>query len=391
MIETVHQAPGRFDLTLDPNAPEAAKAVTARAFTAIIVTPAQISHPEKLTTANLLSLASYTGIHVARSRNRCTFSGYGPSWLLTLSRTASTATVSSRPFYDGSNASWIRNNVLRIGSSESNGITVGTISSSAAGGKTGKVQAGVTPLAVLNDVCRRFTREWRVNPDGTLDAAVAATLYPTVTTPTAIATPIGGGRDLNIDGLPSVGFVEADDWEDYNTTVTVTADSEAYTGTDTLGSVPYVNPFSSAAIVSRRVVTSPTANTDADCATIAAQQLARFDDVNREISLSTEAYTISDHVAAGDYIWCYDPDNDLYSTTNEVQYQGRLLRPAKVRVRAVREACDSTKGYYALSWNGSAQELLDLTPYVAFESADTTLELGEPRRLRPVTPTTIAG
>ena len=389
MIETVHQNPGRFTLTLDPSAPEAIRGLTARAFALIIVTPAPIGSPAKLTTANLLALASYTGVHTSRSRDRSTFSGYGPAWLLTLAKATATATVSSRPLYDGTNTSWIRNNVLRLGSSENNGITVGTITSAASPSKTGKVRAGATPLSILSDVCRRFSREWRVNPAGTLDVASESTLYPTKTTPTAIATPVGGGRDLNITGLPSVGFVEADDWDDYTTTVTVTADSETYTGSDTLGSVPYVDPFSATAVVSRRVVSSPTANTDADCATIASQQLARFDDVNREISLSTDAYSISDDVAAGDYIWCFDPDNDLYDTANEVLYQGRLLRPAKVRARAVSEACDASKGYYALTWNGSAQEIADLTPFVAFEDPSVTIELGEPRRRRPVTPTSI--
>lgn len=382
MIETVHQAPGRFDLALD-DPPEEIKALTSRAFAALIVTPAPIDHPDKIAYSSLLGLASYVGIHTGRDKARTTFSGYGPAWLLTLAKAASTASISSRPFYDGSNASWIRNNVLRIGSSENNGITVGTIPSSAAGAKTGKVLAGATPLSILNDVCRRFGREWRVNPNGTLDAAVTATLYPTATTPTALATPIGGGRDLNIAGLPAVAFDERDDWDDYTTTVTCNDSDETHTGTDTLGSTPYVNPFDATSIISRRVTTSTTADTNTDCATVAAAQLGRYDQPQRNITLSTDAYSISDSVDAGDYIYVYDVENDLYNTANPINFGGRVIYPQTVRVFGVRDGCSSEKGYYLRSWNGSAQELHDLTPYVAFENHKVTLDLGEPRRRRP--------
>lgn len=388
MIETVHQAPGSFDLALD-DPPEEIKALTSRAFAALIVTPAPIDHPDKIAVADLLSLASYTGIVTGRSKDRTQISGYGPAWLLTLAKAAASASVTSRPFYNGSNTSWIRNNVLRLGSSENNGLTVGTIASSAAGGKTGKVQAGATPLSILNDVCRRFSREWRINPDGTLDAAARATLWPSTTTPTVVATPIGGNRDLNIVGLPAVAFDERDDWDDYTTTVTVNDADETHTGSDTLGSTPYVNPFTASAIVSRRVVTSSTSDTNADCAVVATQQLGRFDQPQRDITLDTDAYSISDDVQAGDTIYVYDVENDLYNTANKVTFGGQVIYPQTVRVQGVRDNCSSEKGYYLRSWNGSAQKLHDLTPHVAFEDHKVTLDLGEPRRRRPPTAVTI--
>ena len=389
MIETVHQAPGRFGLAFD-NPPEEIRKLTARAFAALIVTPAPLARGDDYRYSDLLAMASYVGVVTGRSDDRTKISGYGPAYLLGLAKQDAAASVVARPLYDGSNPSWIRNFVLRLTSSENNGITVGTIASSASPTKTGKVLAGATPLSVLNDVCRRFSVEWRVNPAGTLDVAAQATLYPTATTPTAIATPKGGSRDLSIVGLSSVDFNEQDDWDTYTTTVTCNDDTAGtHSGTSSLGSVPYVNPYTSAAILSRRVVTSTTADTNADCATIAAQQLGRFDQVQRELTMTTDVYTISDSVDAGDYIWAFDPDNDLYDTTNEITYQGRPVWPVKVRVHAVQDACSAEKGYYLYSWNGTAMELCDLTPLVAFEDHSVSLELGEPRRLRPPTPTLI--
>ena len=373
MIETVLQAPGRFDLTLD-DPPEAIKALTSRAFAALIVTPAPLARGGDITTASLLGLASYTGIVHGRNKDRTQISGYGPAILLTKAVIASSASVSSRPMYDGTNTSWIRNNVLRLGSSENNGITVGTIASSAAGGVTGKVKAGQTPLEILGWVARRYGKSWRINPDGTLDVGNQATLWPSTTTPTVVATPIGGGRDLNIVGLPAVDFDERDDWDDYTTTVTVNDDDETHTGTDSLGTVPYVNPFDATSIVARKVFTSRNADTNGSCSTLATQKLGRYDQAQRDITLTTDAF---------------DVDNDLYDTTNKVTFGGQTIYPATVRVQGVRDACSSEKGYYLLSWNGSAQELHDLTPYVAFEDHKVSVDLGEPRRRRPATAVTI--
>lgn len=388
MIETVHQAPGRFDLALD-DPPEEIKALTSRAYAALIVTPTPIDHPDSIAYADLLDLASYTGIVRGRSKDRTEISGYGPAILLTLAVVETSATVTSRPMYDGSNTSWIRNNVLRLGSSENNGITVGSIASSSAAPTTGKVRAGQTPLDILGYVARRYSCNWRINPDGTLDVAAQATLWPSTTTPTVAATPIGGGRDLNITGLPTVSFDEADDWDDYCTTVTCNDSDETHTGSDTLGSVPYVNPFDATSIVARKVISSANADTNGSCATVAAQQLGRFDQPQRNITLSTDAYSISDSVEAGDTIYVFDVDNDLYNTANPVPFGGRIIYPQTVRVHAVRDNCSSEKGYYLRSWNGSSQELHDLTPYVAFEDHKVTLDLGEPRRRRAPSAVTI--
>lgn len=54
-----------------------------------------------------------------------------------------------------------------------------------------------------------------------------------------------------------------------------------------------------------------------------------------------------------------------------------------MRVNAMREPCTAAKGYYLLSWDGSGQEVHDLTPYVAYESPGVDLELGHPKRTRP--------
>lgn len=424
MIETVVQAPGRFDLAFD-DPPEDIKKLTTRAYSLLVVTPAPVD-AAGIGITNLKTVASYTGIVKGRGNDRASISGYGPAILLTGARQQKDQKIPKRPLYDGNNNSWIRNSVLRLGASESNGISVGTIASSATPTKPGNIKAGQTPLEVLNDVCRRFSRSWRVNPDGTLDVGTRATLWPTTTTPTAIATPLGGGKDFGITGLPSVEFDESDDWDDYTTQVvasftaddyefgvdyvandTVVASNGTYYecilahtssganlppnatywqsvepyGTASITS-PYLSPFNSSAIIERRVVDAKNASRVDDADDVASNQLDRFDQAQREIKISSDSWSVPDDVDAGDTIWVYDPENDLYDKGNQVAYQGRVVHPLAARVNAVRDACSEGRGYYLISYDGSAFVLDDLTPYVAYESPSVALEVGEPRRLR---------
>ena len=427
MIETVRQAPGRFDLALD-DPPGEIKDLTSRAFAALVVTPTHINH-RAYSVADMLGLAHYTGIMTRRSRARTRIEGYGPAWLLTRAVHEDDASVVARPVYDGSNPSWIRNHVLRLTTSQNNGIVAGTISSSASPTKKGKINAGDTPLDVLGQVCRMFNKEWRVNPDGTLDVGSTATLFPTYTTPTAIAAPLGGGRSLTKDELEGSEFEEADDWDDFTTEVVVAYRAEDYDwgrsyavgdtvttrlwtddfyeckvahtssafnqppnatywtavarySTSTSGSVALVNPFTADDIVARRTAAARNTADIGDAEEIGDRILARWDQSQQELSIDSTTHTISDTVAAGDYIWAYDPDLELYDTANQEYVAGRPVHPVKIRVHAVRDACSHGRGYYLISWNGSSQEVHDLTPYVAFEDPGVTLELGKPRRAR---------
>lgn len=425
MIETRHQAPGRFTIELD-NPPQRVRELTARFHAAVIVLPGRVNHPEKMSLAALYAAAQYVGVHTGREDGRCTLNGYGPAYLLTLARQPSDQTVSKRPLYNGGSTSWVRNNVLRVGVAESNGITAGPIMTAAAAAtptKGGKISAGQEPLETLGDVCRRFGKEWSCEK-GVLEVAARSSLFKV--TPTCVAAVKSSGSDLNVDGLEVVEFSERDDVDDFATEVAVpfTPDDFAYSvayevgdtvvvadgtfyecttahtssganqppsskwsavdpyGVATTGSVPYVNPFTGTALVSRRVVQARNATTYDDATDIATNQLARFDDVQRHITLSSDDFHIDGKVKAGDNIYAFDPGNDL-AGSDLVPFRGRVLPCATVRVRAVREAVDARKQVLLYSWDGSAQVLDDVTPWVAFEKRGQTLELGEPKRRRP--------
>lgn len=388
MINVQHQAPGAWDLTLDPHTPEEIKDLSARFNARLIVTPAWVDG-RSVGVASLIDIALYSGVLYEREKGRLDWHGHGLPILLGddhgLGNTWGTSfSVGSRPMYDGSNTSWIRDNVLRVGSGGAGGITVGTIASSAGSPKTGKITAGDTQRKVLGWVCRVYSKEWRINPDATLDVAAEATLWPSASASDATkvkAVAKGGDHE----GLPAVALEAADDWRDYTTDVT--ANGQGATGSDSITS-PYVD-LDGDPIIKRRVVSASNADTASDCDTIAAQQLGRFDQPNTAVELTTSRHEITGAAQPGDTILAYDPDQDLYDLTKKVAYEGRQLPMIAIRVMGHRQPMREEWGKYLYSWNGAAFELHDLTPYVVAEAGATVLEVGAPKRRRGITPVSI--
>lgn len=433
-VETRLMAPGTFTVDLVDDAPEHVARLTSRFLAAVAVLPGKVTNPSKVPTSQLFADAWYVGIHTARPDRRLGFAGYGPAWLLKLARQPSDQTLSKRPLYDGaSNTSHLRNNVLRVGSSETQGLQVGPITAAAASStptKGGKIPAGQEPLECLGDVARRFGKEWDVRDGYLLEVAARSDLFRV--TPQVMATPKRGGSDLSLDGLDAVSFTERDDWDDYATTVavpftpddyefgqayevgdTVVASDGTYYecivahtssganlppsskwqevdsyGSASLGSVPYVSPFSGSAVVSRRVESARNATTYDDASDIAAAKVARWGQPLRDITLDTDTFALnrivggSGKVRAGDNIYAFSPDHDLYDTTAQVAWRGRPVPAATVRVQGVRTRVDPSMAVVVVSWDGAAFETVDVSRWVKFESAGQVLDLGEPRRRR---------
>lgn len=436
MIETRLMAPGQFSIKLN-KPPESVRRLTARAFAAVLVVPGRVTNPAKVSVTDLFSQASYVGINMGRRGKRDELFGYGPAILLTLAKQPVDQKVSKRPLYDGSsNTSWLRNNILRTGVSETQGIQVGPITAAAAAStpkKSGNIRTGEEPLQTLSDVARRFGKEWDFRNGYQLEVASRSDLF--VTTPTCIAAPRDMGDDASIKALTSVAFTERDDWDDYATTVAVPFQADDYSfsetyaagdtvvatdgtywecilangagtgagtkipgsapsywtevdtyGEATVGSTPYVSPFTGSAIVSRRVVTARNANTYDDATDIATAQLAKYDQAQQDITLDSKTFHIEGKVRAGDSIYVYSPEHELYDQSAQVPFGGRLIPAAKARVQGIRTAVDAKKSVLMFSWNPTTLtfSLDDLTDWVAFEPEGQMLDLGSPRRLRPL-------
>lgn len=428
-FETRLMAPGRFAVDLVDDTPEHIAALTAAYGTGVIVLPGQVFNPNKVPLANLYADAAYVGIHVARPNKRLGFAGYGPAHLLRLARAPEDQTVSKRPLYNGtSNTSHLRNNVLRVGVAETNGLEVGPLTAAAAAStpkKSARIAAGQEPLEILGDVARRFGKEWDIRDGNKLEVVARSSLF--AVTPTCVATPKAEGDDLNLDGLSAVEFTERDDIDDWASEVTVGftppdySFSETYAagdtivhtdgtyyecilangagtgagtkipgsapsywtardpyGSATLGSVPYGNPFDGADLVARRVEQARNADTYDDATDIAVARLARWDEPQQDITLDTETFNLSGKVRAGDNIYAFSREHELYDTSAQVMWKGRPTPLATIRVQAIDTNVDSSMSVLVVP--PSTLVPVDVSPWVAFESAGQRLQLGQPRR-----------
>ena len=99
----------------------------------------------------------------------------------------------------------------------------------------------------------------------------------------------------------------------------------------------------------------------------------------------TAGFPSSDSVRLipGESIWVYDPTVGLEDTTNEVRVGGEILHPAEVDLYAITWPVVQDMGVYVVYYNQSTTDLdvIDLTPYVAYEDGPTTLDVGAPHRV----------
>lgn len=377
-VTEVHEGLGNFTLNLlqDP----AGGQITPTAildlitpFSAIVITPTWQGPAGTITSAQLLANASYSGIVTARSNNRCTWTGWAPAGLLGdpdgkavlfATTTSPTRTV----------ANFVSNDIL--GSGRGNGITAGTITSSASTYTT-QIKAGTTPRGLLNYICDRAGMQWRINPDFTLDVNTGATLWPTITTPTLIVRKGGGGRDVNVTGWDAAVDVETD-WDDYTTYVEVEPTAGA-NGTASLSPATSYYAPDGTLIEWHRYIKSNRATTAGSANAIAASQLGRFDEPRHQITLDPAVYDLARDVTVGDSIWIQDIPNGLYDLDNEVQYRGELCHPTTGRVVGTTWRIIQGMGVY-LRASDSANTITDLTPYVKWETGPAEVEINATRR-----------
>ena len=427
-------ASGSFTVDFEPGTPEAIKALSDNAFMQVVVTSCRVDS-SAMTVSDLLGVARYSGVYRRRSEDRCRWEGAGLAVMLgdedgKGNSYPEETNPTKRPLYDGTNTSVIYNNVLRSGSGGVNGITVGTIASSATPTKKIKIDAGDSPRDVLENACSVFTTsgsnpyEWKIDTQGRLSVALRNTLFPTTTSPTALASRSPALRTATLTPLPITRFDQVDDWEDFTTTFavpytppdyefgvayavgdTVVASDGTYYecatahtssganlppnatywtavnpyGVASLSPVPY-DDLAGSDVLFRQVDESRAARSADDADNVAARKLGRYDDPDRRPSLSTDLYDVGSVCTPGDSVWVFDPDTSVLSLSTQVETGADVAFPLAVRVRSMDWPIRDGMGVYAVV-GGLAGTATDVSDWVVFDDGDARLEVGSPRRL----------
>lgn len=252
--------------------------------------------------------------------------------------------------------------------------TLHTVSGTASGDQQWK-----TPRQALDYICSSFGAEWRVNPDGSLDAGEPDQLYDP--TPSAVVARELGGDDLEVRGLPSDKLETEIDADLYSTRVVLLAEGSGdhiVTGADELASVPYTDLQGNPVKITRLINESETPK---GSATSRAQlHLNRFAKLRQALNLSTETHAVEGRLSVGDWVWVYDPDLGLVDETVELRFRGRVIHPVKIRLVGLEWPVEPGVGVYHRDASGG---WVDLSEYVQTEDGGTDVEVGEWRtRLR---------
>jgi hypothetical protein len=316
---------------------------------------------------NLLAAARYVGVYRTKAANLdgTVLSGVGmEAWL---GDEQNNGDVFEDPVeLDTANFGTVIAALLPPGGS----ITLGTIGS-VPGTYTGRHQ-WVTPRKALDYVTSVFGAEWRVNNDGTLDAGLVADLY--VTTPRAMLVSKADANDLRYRSLPGQATMTQDN-SNYTTRVVVLGEGDAdaiVTGSADTVVNPYKDIHGNPVVVTRLVSESFTS--EDNIGVRADVVLAQYATTSPTVALSTSKYDIKGDAVVGDYIYVFDRDRGFYDDANQEIWQGDPINPVALRVV---ELSWPIRDGWTVAFRDADGVWIDLTPYVFFESGDTSVVVGD--------------
>lgn len=379
MIFEKHMGIGTWDVQLRRDTPGS---VLDRLsfFGHIVITPAWLSPQSFSDHTELLGFSLFTAPKFQHAGRRVRLGGYGPAVWLGMnsggfSRLNTGATATSTQTFQTHLRTW----VLTESGDQLNGITEGSVFSGGAGFKVTRNSHRDTPLAILNYICEYSELEWRINPDFTLDARAASTFWPD---PAAVLTPWWGGRDLGQVGYLT-SFDVAEDCDGYANGIA----AEASDGNITSGDYSFFetvygldgNTIERMEDLGSAANAEDLAEASAYIAALESQGYLFQTRKQARVRL-VDAHAPRTELEPGCTVAVYDPTQDLYDlATDSIHYRGHVVYPAHLRVKAMNWPVQQGMGVWFID-STSDLSVLDLTPYVEWESGDTTLDVGATSR-----------
>ena len=370
----------------------------------IVLTPQQVD-VTTLSDSDILSAATYTGIVLNRTLEEGVVTVSGQGLELYMGDGAAKGMVIAESnnigkvrVYTGTtlaetlfNSTAQTNKPLGIMLDEAGNtqaITQGTISNPA-GTYTGQ-HFVETALSALKFVSETLDIEYRVNPQGTLDAGPAANLFNGVGTaePNTIVVKTAYGEDPALEGIVPQGLRTEFDATDWVSRVDFTGEVGFFdTATDVAGeanlsSNPYKdlhgNALKRVGLVQEPDIPAASLN---DRASTMLNELSR---VKKVLNLDLTQYEVNGDLSAGDFIYAFDPDIGFVDSSAdataesrdkyEVTFRGEVINPVKVRVIGLTFPVIDGMGVYFRDKDGN---YTDLSEYVQYENGSAQVELGD--------------
>ena len=246
-------------------------------------------------------------------------------------------------------------------------ITQGTISNPA-GTYTGQ-HFVETALSALKFVSEILDTEYRINPNGTIDAGPAANLFVGVGTnePTSVVVKTAYGEDPEYQGVTPQGLRSEFDASDWVSRVDFTGEVGYFdiatdvAGEANLSSNPYKDLHGNA-LTRVGLVQEPEAP-EAHLNARAQAMLNELSRVKKILNLDLTQYEVSGDMKVGDFVYAFDPDVGFNDTDAdaaaesrskyEIAFRGQTITPAKVRVIGITYPIMDGMGVYYRDLNGN--------------------------------------
>ena len=373
----------------------------------IIITPQEIDI-KTLTDSEIKNLSSYTGIVLNRVLEEGVISIAGASLELYLGDGAGkgmviaesnnvgkvrhyTGTTLAETLFNSTAQTNKPLGIMRDEAGNTQAITQGTISEPAST-YTGS-HFVETAGSALKFVSETLGTEYRVNPNGTIDAGPAANLFEGVgtATPKAIVVKTAYGQDPSMEGVVPQGLKTEFDVQDFVSRVDFTGEVGFFdiatdvAGEANIASNPYKDLHGNAL---KRVALVQEPDIAADKLNARAQTLLNeLSRVKKVLNLDLEQYEVSGDMKVGDFIFAFDPDIEFVDTAadataesrslNEITFRGQDINPVKVRVKGITYPIRTGMGVYFRDKDGN---YTDLSQYALFEQGGAQIELGDTMR-----------
>jgi len=315
----------------------------------IVITGVRVD-PLAIGDAAVLAAATYTGRITARpSRTSLEFAGLG-SWLdsyidATITRSAGTPTQ------------WLGDLLI-------NSLTAGTVSGGSNVSKTFPAHI-TTRREALDTIAGLGGWEYRIRPNFTVDAGT--NLFRTAgTAGTVVVTRKSEGPDgtyRGVDGsmldqeirvgnlaTKAVALAEGQGVSIAKGSATASRALRAPLG----GAATFVTVFSAPG------EESANANT-------VAQSFLNLQGMRRKVNVSSKTHHLPRYMVPGDEVYAYDLAAGIVDTSNQAQFRGETIFPAKVRCLSYTWPIEQGCGVYIRS-NAASGTYIDVTDWVAWET-----------------------
>lgn len=353
---------GRFEVVYSAPADVVRQVVGHTPYAHLLVTPTWIP-ANTVAYSTLESAARYRGVVLDVSRER--IGGHGLAWWLG-DENADGDVIATRVSSNAQGFSTLFSTVA--------GDTEELTSTGNQSDATAITSVWVFPSRrqVIDAISKIVDSEWKIDPDGNCYSGDVDYLYGA--SPAVMATP-GGGRDIEIVGFPAEFTRDEKSWRQYASSVYVLGSAE-FEAAGSGGQSSFARDSAGNLVTRWRTARQVDIGDNAQSVANSLLNLYASSRGRREATIVTPSYDVrGDGVEAGGRIYVYDPDNDFYDTANQVWFDGTATHPLAMRVVSVEWPVEAGMGVYLHTHDGTSDDVLDLTPWVRFESPGATLEV----------------